>query len=157
MRPVLDLAEQDLRPRAKIENVLFPRIERPGADRGIVGELDAPEQADQRRAGIELGAGGEEAEEPPGTVDDLIEFALRKDPAVFADEPVRAPWIAAVGATEAEPAAQGGARAVGDDQQVEAALHRTPGRLQAPAVRLADRTGDFAAPTDLHTGFTHRF
>lgn len=146
--PVVDLGEEGFGARSDGEDGVLPGLEGLGANGLVVGELAAPEETDEVVLVVELTSGGEEAGELTGAVDDLIEFAGGEGVVVFADEPVGAPGVTAVDAFGEKLLAEGGAGAVGDDEEVEGFAFFAGGGVENPALGVALCGGDFPVPMD---------
>lgn len=121
----------------------------------VIGDADAPEEADEAVAVLVAEAGGEEAGEFAGAADDLIEFIFGECAVVAADEPVGAPWVAAVDAVGGGEVAEFRACAIGDDEEVEAAGDGFVRGEDFPFTVGAAGIGDFHAPVDVDAGGSH--
>lgn len=117
-----DLVEQVIDGAGEGADRLLPGIEAGGADGrvGIGGKT--PEEADGWRCAGGGSAGGECAEHVGGAAVDLSQDRSVSAFMIGRDEPERAPWVWGGPRGQAEVLAQGGACAIGDDDQIERAF-----------------------------------
>ena len=86
-----------------------------------------------------------------------MEIVGREGAVVFADEPMCAPWVAAIGIFGQELATEGRACPITDEEKIDFLCGGLLREIQLPAIEVMSGGGDFVVPVDGDLSFVESF